>query len=36
MTLVDELRDVDTIDDVVAVRELSRPDSLFVQTTQGV
>ena len=36
VTLVDELRDVDTIDDVVAVRELSRPDSLFVQTTQGV
>ncbi|MFZ0832825.1 MAG: DUF2064 domain-containing protein, partial [Mycobacterium sp.] len=36
VTLLDELRDVDTVDDVVAVRELSPPDSLFVQTTQGV
>jgi len=36
VTLLDELRDVDTIDDVVAVRGISPPDSLFVQTTRGV
>lgn len=36
VTLVDELCDVDTIDDVAAVRQASRPDSQFALTTQGV
>lgn len=36
VTLVDELRDVDTIDDVAAVRDESRPDSRFALVTQGV
>lgn len=36
VTLVDELRDVDVIDDVAAVREASLPDSQFALTTQGV
>jgi uncharacterized protein len=31
--LIDELRDVDTVDDVAAVREASRPDSRFVRAT---
>ena len=34
--LVDGLRDVDTVDDVVAVRAASPPDSRFVRTTRGV
>ena len=31
--LIDELRDVDTVDDVAAVREASPPDSRFAQAT---
>jgi rSAM/selenodomain-associated transferase 1 len=36
VTLVDELRDVDTIEDLAAVRETSPPGSRFARTTQGV
>jgi glycosyltransferase A (GT-A) superfamily protein (DUF2064 family) len=36
VTLVEELRDVDTVDDVAAVRDESRPDSRFARVTQGV
>jgi len=34
--LIDELRDVDTVDDVAAVREASSPDSRFARATVGV
>lgn len=34
--LIDELRDVDTVDDVAAVREVSSPDSRFARATAGV
>lgn len=34
--LIDELRDVDTVDDVAAVRETSSPDSRFARATVGV
>jgi rSAM/selenodomain-associated transferase 1 len=36
VTLVEELRDVDTVDDVAAVRDASLPDSRFSRATQGV
>jgi glycosyltransferase A (GT-A) superfamily protein (DUF2064 family) len=36
VTLVDELRDVDTIEDLAAVRATSPPGSRFARTTQGV
>jgi glycosyltransferase A (GT-A) superfamily protein (DUF2064 family) len=36
VTLVEELHDVDTIDDVAAVRRVCAPDSRFVQATQTV
>jgi uncharacterized protein len=36
VVLVDELRDVDTLDDVAAVREASAPDSRFARATVGV
>ena len=34
--LIDELRDVDTVDDVAAVREASPPDSRFTRATFGI
>ena len=34
--LIDELRDVDTVDDIAAVRAASPPDSRFVRATAGV
>jgi uncharacterized protein len=34
--LIDELRDVDTVDDVTAVREASSPDSRFARATVGI
>jgi uncharacterized protein len=36
VTLVDELRDVDTVDDVAAVRSVSAPDSRFARATRTV
>ena len=36
VTLVEELRDVDTVDDVATVRDESRADSRFAVVTRGV
>jgi hypothetical protein len=36
VVLVDELRDVDTIEDVAAVRDVSPSGSRFARTTLGV
>ncbi|MDT5009559.1 MAG: uncharacterized protein QOH57_1176 [Mycobacterium sp.] len=36
VTLVEELRDVDTVEDIAAVRDASRADSRFAVATRGV
>ncbi|HEY7052359.1 MAG TPA: DUF2064 domain-containing protein [Mycobacterium sp.] len=36
VTLVDVLRDVDTVEDVVAVRDVCAPDSRFTRSTRAV